>query len=346
MEGTPGKRARISQEEDPGVSRSDDVMQSDENTLSLCPSLNQESLRSIFQYLNGRELGNVAMMCSSWLEAAYNEINTRGPHFAKARIDSVKILTEIYEMRIKPSVGFCFFCTYDFSVINTEPENPNVTVKLFSLINYCNIKITVDYQNIISTIGNCKTSVSSQGTENKTSTCFMLFCKHNGLLTAKRWASVMQESTEAEIDSVWGGVFDKVLYNTNMTVDAGCVAVVITGSVQTWSTILEKECNTEEQIWARLMLFKDKVKLKKHSVGFVYRSRIREKRLLHESYLIVRICERLFPKVPIVGCTGIGEFGKTTGDEVNEEKNGKEDHKCTISWYNEHSIVILILTYS
>jgi len=136
-----------------------------------------------------------------------------------------------------------------------------------------------------------------------------------------------------KIVSVWGGVLDYVfvprihrlskkprdrLLHRSHTPDV--VAVLITGSIQTWSTVLEKKCNTEECVEARLKSFKDKVKLKKHSIGFMFVCVARENEMYYETNVESTIFKRLFPKVPLVGCFGFGEFGRTTIiDEVKEE---------------------------
>jgi len=100
------------------------------------------------------------------------------------------------------------------------------------------------------------------------------------------------------------------------------VAILITGSIQTWSTVLDwMKCNTEELAEARLKSFKDKVKLKKHSIAFMfsYADSIPSCKK-YQSRIELKIFERLFPKVPLVGCYGYELFGKTTiVDEVKEE---------------------------
>jgi len=131
-----------------------------------------------------------------------------------------------------------------------------------------------------------------------------------------------------KIVSVWGGVLDYVFVprihglhkkprNRFLNRQPDVVAVLITGSIQTWSTVLEKKCNTEECVEARLKSFKDKVKLKKHSIGFMFVCVARRCETNVES----TIFKRLFPKVPLVGCYSFGEFGKTTIiDEVKESE--------------------------
>ncbi|XP_024891136.1 uncharacterized protein LOC112466972 isoform X2 [Temnothorax curvispinosus] len=174
----------------------------------------------------------------------------------------------------------------------------------------------------------------------------MLFCDYRSKSIAQHWASAMQESKEVKIASVWGGVLDEIDVSHNHKYRQPCVAVLITGSIQTWSTILDKKCDTEEQVETKLKLFKDEVKLKKHSIGFMFASK------MHRGYLEEAMFKRLFPKVPLANCFGSGSFGKTTTiDEVNEEKNDEEkswynEYKYDLwTGYNEYSTVFLILTY-
>lgn len=233
------------------------------------------------------------------------------------------------------------------------PQIPNVRIKSFKMSECRTIRETAIYQEIISTIVNQKMSTSNH----EISTCLMLFCNYEGHTTAKRWASAIQKSKE-NIVSVWGGVLlDFYAKRTHKTknrktlcekIYADCIAILITGHIQTWSTVLDKKCNTKERVETRLKLFKDEVKLKKHSIGFMFACKARGTEMYEETNVESTIFKKLFPKVPLAGCFGYGEFGKvTTVDEVNEEKNdkGKHKRKKSKSWYNEFSTVFLILTY-
>ncbi|XP_024891065.1 F-box only protein 22-like [Temnothorax curvispinosus] len=233
------------------------------------------------------------------------------------------------------------------------PQIPNVRIKSFE-VGSCGIQKKANlYQEIISTIDEHETSISNH----ETSTCFMLFCNYNGHKIAKHWASAVQKRKEDKIVSVWGGVVQDIymrhICKTKKKllhkIDAYCVAVLITGPIQTWSTILDMKCNTKEQVEAKLKLFRDEVKLKKHSIGFMFACKARGTTMYNEPNVESTIFKRLFPKVPLAGCFGYGEFGKNTiVDEVNEEKNGKEERKKrkkSKSWYNEFSTVFLIITY-
>jgi len=78
-----------------------------------------------------------------------------------------------------------------------------------------------------------------------------------------------QEFSGNKIVSVWGGIsqdiyvlhwYDDLIRNRmwcGMN-DDPIIAILITGPIQTWSIVLEKKCNTEEWVEARLKSFKDK----------------------------------------------------------------------------------------
>ncbi|XP_011881663.1 PREDICTED: uncharacterized protein LOC105569645 [Vollenhovia emeryi] len=229
-------------------------------------------------------------------------------------------------------------CSPYNSVCTFLPEIPNVRMKTFTLTN----DFVNEYQEIVNTIVNHnKTSVS----HHETSTCLMLFFEYESTKLALRWASKLQNSKEIKIDSVLGSKFRRNWYTVNMTkpthVRRSCICVVITGSIKTWSTILADDCNTEMQIEASLKLFKDKVKLKKHSVGFMLISVPYLEDPYDESDKILKIFTRLFPEVPVAGSFGSGLFGLPTVDGKNE----KEESKKSESWYQKHGTEFLILTY-
>ncbi|XP_012523443.2 F-box only protein 22 [Monomorium pharaonis] len=244
-------------------------------------------------------------------------------------------------------------CSRTDAICAFLPQIPNVSVKLFKLTEYYAIQKTTEYKEIISIIDNHGTSVSN----NEMSTCFMLFCNGMGHSVAKRWASIIQKRKN-KVTSVWGGVLDFIHFihscpeNLNKRPDMErptqapvCIGVLIAGPVQTWSMILERKCNTKERVEERLKLFKNKVKLKKHSIGFMFVCRARGSEMYNETNVESTIFKRLFPKVPLAGCFGNGEFGKNSIDEANKEKNSEQEHKSKRSWYNEFSTVFLILTY-
>jgi len=108
------------------------------------------------------------------------------------------------------------------------------------------------------------------------------------------------------------------------------VPILITGSIR--GSQFCKRNATEELVEARLKSFKDKVKLKKHSIGFMfaYNEPLSSYKLHHETPVESQIFERLFLEVPLVDCFGDGEFGKTTGQCVRRAKTGRFFRTCAI----------------
>ncbi|XP_011699315.1 PREDICTED: uncharacterized protein LOC105456741 [Wasmannia auropunctata] len=244
------------------------------------------------------------------------------------------------------------------------PQISNVRLKLFDLSEYNEndlIQETVEFEEIISTINN------------ETSTCLMLFYDSflSGI-TASHCVSAIQQCKKNKVLSIWGGKVKRIqhaftelhgaypehtqmkLFNSLIT----CCAVLITGPIQTWSTILEWNCCIREQVEKRLKLFKDKVKLKKHSVGFMFRTRS-DKYKYDDSNVDSIIFKRLFPTVPLVGCLGEHDdchddkifVNPTTVDEMKEEilENNREEQVCNLCKFgcetSHFSSQLLILTY-
>lgn len=116
-------------------------------------------------------------------------------------------------------------------------------------------------------------------------------------------------SGEDRITSLWGGVVDNIIFSRPYEY---CIAVLITGSIQSWSIVVDRRCSTKEQVTKRLRLFRNQVKLKKHSVGFMFACKARGCGMYDEKNVESTIFKTLFPEVPLVGCFGNGEFGKNT----------------------------------
>ncbi|KAL6260408.1 hypothetical protein P5V15_007934 [Pogonomyrmex californicus] len=210
------------------------------------------------------------------------------------------------------------------------PQIPNVRIQTFKVAKYSLTLIRQISEELIRTFTDFQTSMSCH----ETSTCFMLLCNYKGYTAAKFLASSLATDLKTREGigkvSVWGGIVDDI-YAQRISANSyvrsqclhekgysRCVAVLITGAIQMWSMILEKEYNTKEQVEEKLKKFKDQVKLKKHSVGFMFACRARGKDMYNESNVESTIFKRLFPKVPLVGCFGYGEFGKNTVDEESE----------------------------
>ncbi|EFN73643.1 F-box only protein 22 [Camponotus floridanus] len=176
-----------------------------------------------------------------------------------------------------------------------------------------------------------------------------------GHATAEHMISAVQNSKGDKIASLWGGVVRNVytqrIHNNEKFKKATkfcvyssyCVAVLITGPIQSWSIVVDQKCDTKALVEKKLKLFKDQVKLRKHSVGFMFACIGRT--IDAEKEIESIIFKTLFPNVPLVGCFGDGEFGKNT-ISVNEMKKTKKRSKGkNDSWCHQFSTIFMILTY-
>lgn len=134
-----------------------------------------------------------------------------------------------------------------------------------------------------------------------------------------------------KIASLWGGIVRNVytqrIHNNEKLKKAKklsvyssyCVAVLITGPIQSWSIVVDENCKTKELVEEKLRLFKDQIKLRKHSMGFMFACIGRN--IDAEKNIEAIIFKTLFPNVPLIGCFGDGEFGKNTipVDKMKEE---------------------------
>lgn len=91
-----------------------------------------------------------------------------------------------------------------------------------------------------------------------------------------------------------------------------CVAITLTGPIDTWSVIVDKTCKTKERVEQRLKSFKERVRLKKHSMGFMFACCARGESMFDECNVESSVFKGLFPEVPLVGCFGDGEFGENS----------------------------------
>lgn len=123
-------------------------------------------------------------------------------------------------------------------------------------------------------------------------------------------------SSENKITSLWGGmVRDQYLYNSaGWYIDNNpyCIGILISGAIQTWSIIVDMKCDTKKHVKVKLQAWKDRIQLRKHSMGFMFVCQARGQSMHKEAGVESSIFKKLFPKVPLVGCFGDGEFGRET----------------------------------
>ncbi|XP_012221754.1 F-box only protein 22-like [Linepithema humile] len=313
-------------------------------------------------------------------------------------------LDYIKESTIKPSIGFFFLSletphdiksricellpknceaimlfTHSIILNNNEMEHPYPNMVCALLPQIPNVKISVVKVTDRALGGDKYTEymqmIEEASRQDDESTCLMLFCNRYGHSMGSYMASLARLSNDERIISLWGGVVEEMQYvhiNNERFIEEEsnvakpyCVALLLTGSIQTWSIVVNRKCKTKEQVEEKLKLFKQQVKLQKHSVGFMFACVARGKYMYHEENVESTIFKRLFPEVPLVGCFGNGEFGKDStvyNPELsvlqyrkkfkNVSKNlyplcqrnySTRRHKSP--WHNEFSTMFMILTY-
>ncbi|KAL6422181.1 hypothetical protein ACFW04_010898 [Cataglyphis niger] len=334
-------------------SENESTVENLENPVDSNAYLTYDILRIVFTYLNGIDLGRAAMVCRLWLEAANHEKFTRGP---ECFIEHYLRFTGWIRESLPKNCKAIMLYTSGIIINNEEieynafprmvcallPEIPNVKIRTtilcteFSPHSFSKFSLSLfeDHKKKLIDMIN-ETSIPNHDE----STSLIFLC--NNLKSAKiatLLADAVQEySGEDRITSLWGGVVDNTIYSRP---EEYCIAVLITGSIQSWSVVIDKRYKTKEQVTKRLRLFKNQVKLKKRSMGFMFACKARGIGLYNEKNVESTIFKTLFPEVPLVGCFGNGEFGKNTMpiDEMEKKINSKK-------WYYQYSTIFMILTY-
>ncbi|XP_076239977.1 F-box only protein 22-like isoform X2 [Calliopsis andreniformis] len=346
-------------------------------------SLTYDVLRTIFQYLNGMELSNASMVCRSWLEAANNEKQIRGPVCSKEFINEMQnveyIKSQIIEqLWIKPALGLFFtgpsfpsikrdcHCkvlpkncttvtlrTYGIVINNNEiednlnylasvflPEIPNVSIKTVTISDS-----SMKMDGIKKCTEDIKKALDTPEKNHNKSKCLLLFCDLRGRKLAIRIADSLKKCYTDHKFSVWGGVARDLLIcngkgskNDECEKFPVCVGITLTGSIDTWSIVVDRSCNTKDRVERRLKLLKSRVCLKKHSIGFMFACCARGENMFNERNLESSVFKTLFPEVSLIGCFGDGEFGETS---ISSEPTAKRPR-----WYNETTTIFLIISYS
>ncbi|XP_068972795.1 F-box only protein 22-like isoform X1 [Bombus flavifrons] len=334
--------------------------------------LTYDDLRLVFKYLNWADLLNASMVCRSWLEVANDEKRTRGGPTTFMNIGR-RYMKAIEKLRDKPAVGLVFkgvhkasirqdclcrvlprsceivtLSTFGILMENAEmervlqkrvyaflPEIPDVTMKVITVVSRDDY--TQYYQQM---------KLAFFKDETDRSKCLLLFCNQAGRALAQRTARILRICSGGVTPSVWGGVV-KDLYvcnSKNISHDercfsyAFCVGIIIVGAIDSWSIVIDEDCNTKELVEQKLESFKNHVSLRKHSIGYMFACCERGTNMFNERDVESTIFKKLFPEVPLVGCFGDGEFGENTIPSYNFNLEG--DY-----WYHERSTVFLIITY-
>lgn len=206
------------------------------------------------------------------------------------------------------------------------PEVPNIKITTLTLVPYKLIwgngiychEIKTNFNFSFSNADRLKTVFESVFSfDQRTESCMILLCDRNGALITTNLENALRSWFPNKRLPVWGGIVDYLSICHHMPHTASseatmsCIAVLISGEgLNTWSTFLYCNCNTQKQIEKTLKCFKDKITLKKHSIGFLFNPQFRNFLFCLES----TIFKQIFPGVPLVEYSGIGAFGGNDGE--------------------------------
>lgn len=142
--------------------------------------------------------------------------------------------------------------------------------------------------------------------------CLILLCDRNGALITSNLENALRSWYPNKRLPVWGGIVDYLsichhMPHTSVSNETMfCIAVLMSGEgLNTWSTFLYCNCNNQKKIERKLKSFKDRITLKKHSIGFMFNPHFRS----YLSCLESTTFKQIFPGVPLVEYSGIGAFG-------------------------------------
>ncbi|XP_003700790.2 F-box only protein 22-like [Megachile rotundata] len=224
------------------------------------------------------------------------------------------------------------------------PDLPNLRIKPISFTD--NVIYDIDWlsESQRRDIKKIKSVFNTPAKGRGISKCLLLFCNWRGRRTALKVAYALRKCYKSNELPVWGGVAKygnicNAKDSKSITFEVSfCTAIPLVGPFDTWSLIIDKTHNTKERVEQRMKLFRNRICLKRHSIGLMFACCARGKNMFQESNVESSIFKKLFPTVPLAGCFGDGEFG--TNKILNEPPDNKRK-----SWYKEISTVFLIITY-
>lgn len=178
--------------------------------------------------------------------------------------------------------------------------------------------------------------------------CIIFFCDRSSISIAKTLLKHYLNCFLDNIISVWGGILDILticLIKNNERLcrkRTSCASLFISGvNMKTWSVTLNDDCTTNEEIEKKLTEFKMIVKLKQHSIGFIYTSNSRFYRF---NNLESTIFQQIFPNLPVIYMCGIAGFSGDFNDVIKTISNLVPEGYLTRN--NDLDTVIMVLTYN
>ncbi|KAJ8669349.1 hypothetical protein QAD02_000608 [Eretmocerus hayati] len=173
--------------------------------------------------------------------------------------------------------------------------------------------------------------------KNEKSKCIIMLTNQDGYCFTRHLMDGLQKSYKPGTISLWGGVCVDLKVckaspsSRTCSQNVRCCAITIASpTLQSWSVVLKRSCRTEAQIEEKLETFRNKIQLKKHSLGLMFACCER----IDKKDLEIRIFKKLFPNVQLIGLHGDGEYGVNTLNEKREK-----------DLQYGYSTIFLILTY-
>ncbi|XP_043679613.1 F-box only protein 22-like isoform X1 [Vespula pensylvanica] len=243
--------------------------------------------------------------------------------------------------------------TYGVVINNAESEEDSENIVCMFFPEVPNIKISTltfnvyDWKNLKETYCDQLKSEFETPFNNdcRKTSCLILLCDWSGRSIALSLLKSSKNWFPNKRASIWGGIAKNLSVCTSINNarvcknSANCVAIIISGiQMRTCSVLLDANCNTKERVEDKLRTFKDSVQLKKHSIGFMFACCVRGTNTFKERNVESTIFKGFFPRVPLVGCFGDGEFGRKLLNETCKRKR--------VKWYNSESTAFMILTYN
>lgn len=112
----------------------------------------------------------------------------------------------------------------------------------------------------------------------------------------------------------WHGAYEVTSVKLQMQHMHGNIMFITGENIKTWSIMIDSKYTTCEQIEKKLIVFKERIKLRRHSVAFIMITVSRFFPLLGYEEVEVKIFKKFFLKIPVIGCVGGIVCGKNSTD--------------------------------
>ncbi|XP_023315969.1 uncharacterized protein LOC106649765 isoform X3 [Trichogramma pretiosum] len=303
-----------------------------------------DAIDNICQYLKIRDLMRVSSVCKLWNESVTRELSKRGPQMALLP-DESHSCEQIWDiLRIKPYIGLLFIgpSLRERNTKNLEFQVLSMYKKYFPqyLVAIGVDESIMNEQVIVSCPGtDAVEKITSEITpdDKKIKSTIIMFCNsHQGYSIALQVWKLIRKRFKQKNYTLWGGVFDDDLKAINCStvehVDSKKTAVFamsITGScLESWSMVVDCT-NTKSDINKKLLHLKNKLNLKRHTIGLVCGPRYVEdlskssyENMYRNSHELMAELKRIFSNIPFIGVFNYGyncHFGVDSSSDDNRQ---------------------------